>query len=849
MEDQTQRGSTKITQKFARGGDDNPGLGLRRRDDMVYQGPEDEDRTETIDLASLFTNDLSATGSFDIKGDIWATTFGKVLQALPIPAFLIDRKCNALYGNQACSKISCTYEKILGTPFPSLFPNSEVSQRVQLVLDDVFSTRKTKVGEAVMRIGESRIWARMTFRSVRIMLDRFILALIEDLSSEKKQIQLKENFRRELEQQVEERTSALRKAKEALEESEERFRALVETTSDFIWEMDTGWLYTYASPRIKELLGYEPQEILGKAPFALMPESEATRFASKLQAVAKSGMSFRGLQAISRSKDGRLVVIERSGVPFFNSRRELLGYRGMDRDISYRKQAEDALRKGEEKYRSILETIADGYHETDLKGNLVLVNDSLCDITEYSREELLSFNYQDLMDAANARLLAERYGEVHRTGVAETGFDLEILRKDGTKRQVSLSITLARDLKGRPTVFRGVLRDVTRQKQAQEQLQQAAKMEAVGQLAGGIAHDFNNLLTAVIGYTDILKQQVPAEDHRYKKLLQIGSAAKRGAALTRQLLAFSRKQVLDVKVLNINEVITGMEDMLRSIIGEQVALETAYSPTLEHVRGDLGQIEQIVMNLVVNARDAMPNGGKLIIETENALLGDEYCGTEYQVRAGSYVMFSVSDNGQGIEPEYVPHIFDPFFTTKEKGVGTGLGLSTVYGIVKQHRGHVAVDSEKDRGTTFRIYLPRVLDFPESVPKSTFSAPKSQGGETVLVVEDEQAVRRLTCEALELQGYRILSASNQEEARSISACHEGPIHLLLSDVILPQTNGRSLYEALSVGRPQMKVLYMSGYTENHIVHHGVLDPGVHFLTKPFSFDDLVSKVRCVLDEHP
>jgi len=387
---------------------------------------------------------------------------------------------------------------------------------------------------------------------------------------------------------------------------------------------------------------------------------------------------------------------------------------------------------------------------------------------------------------------------------------------------------------------------VTEHRQLEQQLQQAAKMEAVGRLAGGIAHDFNNLLTAVIGYTNLMIEQVPTDDVQHNRLFQIARAAERAAGLTRQLLAYGRKQVLETKVLDINEAISGMEEMLRRIIGEDIKLITVHSPQAGIVRADPGQIEQVLMNLAVNARDAMPNGGELIIDTAKVLLDEDYCWSHPEAEPGPYTMFAVSDNGQGMEPETMSKIFDPFFTTKEKGVGTGLGLATVYGIVKQHRGHVAVYSEVGKGTIFKVYLPCVEDSLVEVQPIVSGVPRPEGRETVLVVEDEEQVRNLTCEALNILGYSTLLACDPQQAQSISQSYEGCIHLLLTDVVLPVMDGTRLYQTLSVDRPEMKVLYCSGYTEDFIVHQGVLDQGVQFLAKPFTVDALARKVRETLD---
>jgi len=374
-------------------------------------------------------------------------------------------------------------------------------------------------------------------------------------------------------------------------------------------------------------------------------------------------------------------------------------------------------------------------------------------------------------------------------------------------------------------------------------------MEAIGRLAGGIAHDFNNLLTVVIGYSNMLIREIPKGDSKHKRLANIASASERAAALTKQLLAFSRKQVLDVKVLNINDVIAAMEEMLRRLIGENIELVTVSCSPLGLVRADPSQIEQIILNLSVNARDAMPHGGKLTIETANVMLDEGDSRANAEVEPGLYVMCAVSDSGVGMDAETASHVFDPFFTTKEKGVGTGLGLATVYGIVKQHQGHVVVQSQQQRGTTFKIYLPLVEEFLESNSVTTANEIQLGGSETILVVEDEETVRPLTCEALELLGYHVLSAHESELAVTISDGHAGPIHLLLTDVVLPKMDGRSLYEKLAATRPDMKVVYMSGYTDNFIVHHGVLDQGVHFLAKPFTLDALAKKVRDVLGEGP
>jgi len=419
--------------------------------------------------------------------------------------------------------------------------------------------------------------------------------------------------------------------------------------------------------------------------------------------------------------------------------------------------------------------------------------------------------------------------------------------KDGYQRTVEIHAYPILDEEGKVSQIIEYSIDVTERKHLEEQLRQASKMEAIGQLAGGIAHDFNNLLTAIMGYSSILLQQIPKSEPYRQKVVEISVAAERAAGLTRELLAFSRKQVLDVRVLDLNGAVAEFGKILGRLIGENIEVATVLDPSLGQVKADPGQIQQILMNLAINARDAMSEGGKLTVETRNAVLDQEYTRANPEVRPGSYVMFSVSDNGVGMDAQTLSRVFDPFFTTKEKGKGTGLGLSTVYGIVKQHEGHISVYSEPGHGTIFKVYLPRVQEVADQTPEPLPTQPGLVGKETVLVVEDEDLVRDLACEALQMLGYSVLRAGDPDQALDISSQYEGPIHLLLTDVVLPRMDGRTLFIRLTSQRPATRALYVSGYTEDFIVHHGVLHRGVHFLQKPFTLESLAIKVREVLDE--
>jgi signal transduction histidine kinase/CheY-like chemotaxis protein len=389
--------------------------------------------------------------------------------------------------------------------------------------------------------------------------------------------------------------------------------------------------------------------------------------------------------------------------------------------------------------------------------------------------------------------------------------------------------------------------DVTEQRHNEEQLRVAHRMESIGRLAGGIAHDFNNLLTVIINYTAFVMDEAGGSDPLRADLAEIGKAAERAAFLTRQLLAFSRKQVLQPQVLDLNKIVGGMEEMLRRLLGEDIALAVVLCEGLGKVLADPGQVEQVVMNLAVNARDAMPDGGKLTIETACVELDEAHSTQHVGTRPGPYVMLSVSDSGCGMDERTRTRLFEPFFTTKQTGRGTGLGLATVYGIVKQSGGSICVYSEPGQGTTFKVYLPRELSAKETAGRAPQATTRAAGAETILMVEDEEAVRELAKRILGGAGYRVLTAANGGEALLMCERQPGPIHLMLTDVVMPQMNGKELADRLAKLWPDLRVLYMSGYTDDAIVHRGVLDHGTHFIGKPFNAAELTRMVRQVLDE--
>ena len=399
-----------------------------------------------------------------------------------------------------------------------------------------------------------------------------------------------------------------------------------------------------------------------------------------------------------------------------------------------------------------------------------------------------------------------------------------------------------------PTLL-GIATEITDRKQLEEQLLQSQKMEAVGQLAGGIAHDFNNILTAIVGYTDLLTAELGANSRQLEDLEEIRKAARRAAALTRQLLSFSRKQVLEPRIVDVNGVVMNLDKMLRSLISENIALKIQLADDLDAARVDPNQLEQVIMNLAINARDAMPDGGTLTIETANATLDENYAATHVSVIPGDYVMLAVTDTGCGMSEATQTRIFEPFFTTKPAGRGTGLGLSTVYGIVKQSAGNIWLYSEPDKGTTFKIYLPALDALPEEIGKTAPIEAARQGSGTVLLVEDDEQLRRLTHRALATQGYVVLEADRGRLALDIARRHNGPIDLLLTDLVMPDINGRKLADALRAARPGLRVLFMSGYPDSAIVNHGMLEAGVAYLAKPFTTEAVTRKVSEVLKAGP
>jgi PAS domain S-box-containing protein len=507
------------------------------------------------------------------------------------------------------------------------------------------------------------------------------------------------------------------------------------------------------------------------------------------------------------------------------------------------KRNEQALRRSEARYRSLVQSSVYGIYRSSLEGRFLDVNPALITMLGYQSAEAVLLLDPEKDVFANPEEHAHLIEEFRRTGRLD-GIEVKWKRSDESVVTVRISGRAVSSADEPADVLEAIAEDVTDRRALEDQFRQAQKMEAVGRLAGGVAHDFNNLLMVISGYAEVILAKLPVDNPLHEKGRAIQLAADRATTLTRQLLAFSRKQLLELKVVDVNAIVEDMGRLLSPLIGENVELVTLLAPQAAHTRADAGQLEQVLMNLVVNAKDAMPGGGKLTIQTQIADVDEKHRRGQQFIRPGNYVTLSVSDTGMGMDKETQSRIFEPFFTTKEKGKGTGLGLSTVYGIVKQSGGYVIVQSEKGHGTTFHIYLPQVEGATEQ--HSTPAPHPSLGGtETVLLVEDEESVRQLVRDTLQAKGYKVLEADGGEAGLAVAMHHPAEIDLVITDVVMPGIGGRELVRQLAQSRPTTKVLYLSGYTEDAIVSDGSIEKGTAFLQKPFSLQSLARKVREVL----
>jgi PAS domain S-box-containing protein len=629
-----------------------------------------------------------------------------------------------------------------------------------------------------------------------------------------------------------------------LVQREELFHLISENAADMIAVVDMQGKRLFNSLSYQRVLGYSTEELQASSAFEQIHPDDRENVKKAAEEARHSGIG-KTLEYRLRHKDGSWLVLESTSSVIRNAKNEPEKLVIVNRNITERKRTEQALRRSEADFRSVVEDAPYGIYRASKTGQFLQTNPALQKMLGYdSADELRS---KDL--AADIFRHAAEYTRLTGLLIRSTeiqDIEMEWKRHDGTPITVRCSGRCVKDETGAPAYFEMFAEDVTEKRVLERQLRMAQKMEAIGRLSGGIAHDFNNHLGVIIGYSRVLKKALGESNPLADHALEIEKAGQRAASLTKQLLAFSRQQVLTPAVLSLNTLASDMEGMLPRLLGEDVHVSLALDPDLGCVKADQSQIEQVIMNLAVNARDAMPEGGKLKIRTANVEFDQSYTRTHPGSKAGHYVLLAVTDTGTGMDAATLMHIFEPFFTTKERGKGTGLGLATVYGIVKQSDGYIWVDSTPGKGSSFEIYLQRHNGQPAVEEPKVDPGEKPRCSENILLVEDAQPLRKLAQTFLEAAGFRVLSAGSGEDALDVAARSGVTFDLLLTDVIMPGMNGRILAEQLSPRQPGMKVLYMSGYTDSFIAGHGVLDPGTHLLHKPFTEDVLIRKAREVLD---
>jgi PAS domain S-box-containing protein len=628
--------------------------------------------------------------------------------------------------------------------------------------------------------------------------------------------------------------------------AEERTRLLaraIESTTEMVGVTDLDNRFTFVNRAFLETYGYAADEVLGRTPAILQAPDEAGAAVKDIARAAHQG-GWHG-ELVHRRRDGTELSVSLTSSVIRDDDDRPIGVLGVARDITDRLRAERAVRDAEERLEFALRASGVGVWEVNLTTGTVFWSET-CERMHGLDTGAFPGRLEAFVESVLPDDRTQVQEAIDRAIRDRTDVVLEYRTQwpDNRIRQISSTGRFFYDDAGTPVRGAGIAVDITERRSLEDQLRQAQKMEAIGQLAGGIAHDFNNLLTAILGYAGLLGESLAPGDTRREDLDEIRQATDRAVALTRQLLAFSRKQILSPRVLRVGDVVSRLVPMLRRLLGETIDVKTVIADD-GAVKADVGQLEQVLVNLSVNARDAMVDGGSLTIETVDVSLDDSYVRQHGEGSAGRFVMLSVADTGHGMDAATREHVFEPFFTTKPEGRGTGLGLSTVHGIVHQSGGHVWVYSEVGHGTVFKVYLPRT-DEVETPPEPEDDIRVLRGTETILLVEDEDVVREFAHKVLTRQGYAVHALADPGQALAFARAHSGTVDLLLTDVVLPRTNGRHLAEAVSALHPEAGILYMSGYTDDAIVRHGVLEPGTRFLQKPFASDALLRKVRQVIE---
>ncbi|MHB1055977.1 MAG: PAS domain S-box protein [Thermoleophilia bacterium] len=633
-----------------------------------------------------------------------------------------------------------------------------------------------------------------------------------------------------------------------LRRSEELFRSLFENAPIGLGVVGLDDRLQRVNPALCDFLGYTEDELLARTVSEITHPDDRQLEASNKSAILDEGQKSFQMEKRYLHADGRIVWGQLSVSPLRDDEGNITYFLGQLEDINARKQAEDELKESETQFRMLFDQSTDAIFILDLQGNFIDVNQTGHKRLGYAKEEMLAMCVSELDPPEFAAMEPERFEMLRREGHAI--FESAHIRKDGSVMPVEINARII-DFRGQAVLF-SVIRDITERQVAEQekeklqaQLMQAGKMEAVGRLAGGVAHDFNNMLGAILGNAELAMMETREEDPIYDNLQEITQAARRSADLTRQLLAFARKQSISVQVMDLNARVTGMLKMVERLVGEDIRLSWKPGPDLPLVRMDPTQVDQLLINLAVNARDAIDGVGIIAIETEPVVLDEAFCRGHIGSVPGDYAELEVSDDGRGMGKEVLDQLFQPFFTTKEMGQGTGLGLAMVYGIVKQNAGFISVYSEPGEGTTFRIYLPAARGEAETGLQG--EPERSAGGtETILIVEDDRAILDIATRVLEESGYTVLAAATPGEAIDLVTGHAGLVHLLITDVIMPGMNGKDLRDQVKARLPDIKVLFMSGYTADVISQRGVLDEDIDFLQKPFSISSLKEMVREVLD---
>ncbi|MDR3568166.1 MAG: PAS domain S-box protein [Syntrophobacteraceae bacterium] len=648
----------------------------------------------------------------------------------------------------------------------------------------------------------------------------------------------------------------------ALKESKERLSQILDFLPDPTFAIDLDGKVIVWNRAYEEMTGIKAQDILGKGDYEyslpfygyrrpVLIDAVMGRYGELLEKYShvKRDGDILLAETVAPLKDRQNRFFSCKARPLYDSTGDIIGAIESIRDVTEVKKTEEMLRDSERRYRSVVENIQDVFYRTDSDGVITMISPSASRIYGASRDEILGMHIDQFWSYPDER--GKMLEKIRRDGVVRD-YEITIRRKDGSSFPASVTSTFMKDDLGAFAGVEGVLRDITERKQAEEdraqlqaQLTQALKMESVGRLAGGVAHDFNNMLGVILGHAEMAMEKLDQAHAVFADMVEIRKAALRSSELTRQLLAFARKQTISPKTLDLNQTVEGMLKMLRRLIGEDIDLAWLPAKALWPVKVDPGQVDQILANLCVNARDAISGVGKVTIETGKAVFENDYCVTHPEFVAGEFVLLAVSDDGAGMDKKTLSNIFEPFFTTKALGEGTGLGLATVYGIVRQNNGFINVYSEPAKGTTFKIYLPRA-DENKNVKIKPLIKKELRGRETVLLVEDEESMLALARTILERHGYEVLATKSPSDALTLVHGYPNAIHLLVTDVVMPEMNGKDLAQRLKEIKPGFKTIFMSGYTANVIAHHGILDETINFLQKPFSVNALLEKVRDVLE---